>query len=552
MLHQGPCPDCGSSDACATYDDLHTHCYACEKTTQPEKAAESKPARTRKRRGAMLDTDELSFDGLAKRKITAETMRIWGYGIAEFKGEDVHVAQYRDKHGERVAQKIRTADKGFVILGDSKAQGQLPFGIWRCKEGGRRLVVVEGELDALSWSQIQGNRWDVVSVPNGASSAERMVKANLAFFESYTEVVLMMDADAPGQKAALEIAELLSPGKASIVVMPEGVKDPSDALQQGKAGELTSAFWDAKTYRPDGILTVCEIEDRIRDSSGRIPIAEPLTPDLFKKTRHMMPGQLWTICAGSGMGKTEYMREIGYYLVGCGLRVGHVPLEESSERTLVGYAGLHMNERLDLWDERNEDGSFKSPLDHPRWAEAHDFFDSKLEIYDGWGSVGEGTILSNMRYLRVGLGVDVIILDHLSILVSDDMGDDDERKLIDRVMTRLRAFAEETGVLLIIASHLKRPHGTPHEEGGRTSLGQLRGSASIGQLSDIVIGLERNQQADDGTEHVTTIRILKNRRTGRTGIAGYMAYDDETGRMLPLVDCPFDEEPTRKTLPQAF
>jgi len=38
-----------------------------------------------------------------------------------------------------------------------------------------------------------------------------------------------------------------------------------------------------------------------------------------------------------------------------------------------------------------------------------------------------------------------------------------------------------------MVSHLKRPGGTAHEEGGITSLSQLRGSAGIGQLSDMVI-----------------------------------------------------------------
>ena len=41
-----------------------------------------------------------------------------------------------------------------------------------------------------------------------------------------------------------------------------------------------------------------------------------------------------------------------------------------------------------------------------------------------------------------------------------------------------------------------------------TSLSQLRGSAAIAQLSDIVIGLERNQQ-DAEASNVTTVRILR-------------------------------------------
>jgi twinkle protein len=90
-------------------------------------------------------------------------------------------------------------------------------------------------------------------------------------------------------------------------------------------------------------------------------------------------------------------------------------------------------------------------------------------------------------------------------------------------------------------SHLKRPEGKGHEEGAQTSLAQLRGSAAIGQLSDGVIGCERNQQ-DKLYSHVTTVRGLKNRYAGETGIATYLSYNKETGRLIELSDCPFENE----------
>jgi twinkle protein len=89
---------------------------------------------------------------------------------------------------------------------------------------------------------------------------------------------------------------------------------------------------------------------------------------------------------------------------------------------------------------------------------------------------------------------------------------------------------EELGIGLILVSHLKRPEGKGHEEGAQTSLSQLRGSGAIAQLSDIVIGLERNQQ-DEKQQHLTCVRVLKNRFSGETGIACYLRYSPETGRL---------------------
>ena len=109
-------------------------------------------------------------------------------------------------------------------------------------------------------------------------------------------------------------------------------------------------------------------------------------------------------------------------------------------------------------------------------------------------------------------------------------------------MTKLRSLVEETNIGLLLVSHLRRPSGDRgHEDGREVSLSHLRGSASIAHLSDAVIGLERNQQADDDVEaNTTTVRILKNRYTGETGVSCYLHYDRDTGRMTQ-VDNPFME-----------
>ena len=140
-------------------------------------------------------------------------------------------------------------------------------------------------------------------------------------------------------------------------------------------------------------------------------------------------------------------------------------------------------------------------------------------------------IIGRVRYLIKALDCKVIILDHISILVSAGQHND-ERKALDEIMTRLRALTQDTGCVLFAVSHLKRPEGKAHEEGAATSLSQLRGSAAIAQLSDFVIGLERHAQAEDPVERNTThIRVLKNRFSGITGPAGALLYDNETGRL---------------------
>ena len=105
--------------------------------------------------------------------------------------------------------------------------------------------------------------------------------------------------------------------------------------------------------------------------------------------------------------------------------------------------------------------------------------------------------------------------------------DGDERRMLDQTMTRLRSLVERTGITLFLVSHVRRTHSDQaHEEGARITLGHLRGSHSISQLSDGIIALERDQQAS-GSKASTTVRVLKNRYSGELGVAALLNYDLE-------------------------
>ena len=103
-----------------------------------------------------------------------------------------------------------------------------------------------------------------------------------------------------------------------------------------------------------------------------------------------------------------------------------------------------------------------------------------------------------------GLGCKFVFLDHISIVVSDQ-SHTDERKALDEICTKLRMLVEELKISLFAVSHLRRPTGIGHEEAAATKVSDLRGSGSIGQLADTILGLERNSQAKDATERHPTI-----------------------------------------------
>ena len=509
FIEHTPCDKCGSSDANAVYSDGHTYCFACQyygHTEEEQKVVDFKP---------------LGFlDGLPeplnKRKLTQKTLEFWDYNVGSYNGKTTQIANYKTTQGQTVGQKIRTAGKQFSVRGSLKEAGL--YGQWLWRDKGKTVTVVEGELDALSLSQAFDHKWAVVSVKTGAAGAKKDIAQAVEWLEGFDSVVFMFDNDDVGRQAALECASLLSPRKAKIAKLP--LKDASEMVMAGRSKELINAFWEAKTFQPDGIINGADLWEEVSSKDEVHSVPYPYA-SLNEKIGGCRLGEIVTVTAGSGLGKSQLTREFAYHLLNEGATIGYVALEESSKRTAQGLMSLHLNKLVHLEDIPTEE--LKEAFDATMGT-------NRVYMYDHWGSTESDNLLSKIRYLARGCGCQYIILDHISIVVSGLEGGD-ERRIIDNTMTRLRSLTEELNIGMIIVSHLRRPNGDKgHEEGVITSLSQLRGSAAIGQLSDIVIGLERNQQ-DAEFSNVTTVRVLKNRWSGNTGVATNLFYDTSTGRM---------------------
>lgn len=522
-----PCPACPSSDGFALYDDGHGWCFVCgyyEGTSDDE--IRSKP----KVNHDLIQDGEAKT--LGKRKITLETTKRWGYQVGKFKGKPVQIANYKDNSGNTVAQKIRFPNKDFLFIGDTKSAGL--YGQWLWGDGGKRVVVTEGEVDALSVSQVIGKTWPVVSIGTGSKGAKKAIQKELEWLCKFENVILMFDNDEAGRTAAKECAAVLPAGKAKIASLP--LKDANEMLVAGQTKELSTAMFEAKSYRPDGIVNGSELWDVVTKEDDTQSFEYPYA-GLNSKTLGIRKGEIVTVTAGSGIGKSQLCREFAHFLLQQGESVGYIALEESVKRTSLGLMSLAINKPLHLGNTEVSSEELKEAFDATLGT-------GRVYMYDHWGSTDSDNLMDKIRYLANGCGCGWVVLDHISIVVSG-MDNGDERRMIDNTMTKLRTLVEEVKVGLILVSHLKRPEGKGHEEGARTTLAQLRGSAGIAQLSDVVLGCERDQQ-DKEMGNVTVVRVLKNRWTGETGVASMLEYDKYTGRMNELAVTDIDDEVTFK------
>jgi twinkle protein len=335
--------------------------------------------------------------------------------------------------------------------------------------------------------------------------------------------------DEPGQAAAKEVAEMLPPNKCKIVNLP--LKDASDMHMAGRSQELIQCLWDAKTYRPAGVVGV---EDVMEDACVPPEIGRPWPwPSLTEATYGRRYGEVYGFGGGTGCGKSTKFKQVASHIIDTeDTPVGMLMLEEAVTHTAVTLAGMHIKQRLHVPGESPKPEVVRKALETLR-GKAY-FFDTRRDHYD-WD-----TVEAKIKYMVHALGCRDIFLDHLTAIASTIEAD--ERKAIDQIMGKMARLAETLDISLYYISHLTTPDGTPHEEGGRVMERHFRGSRSIAFWSDFLFGIERDKQDPDG---VTTFRVLKDRFTGDSnGLTFGLRYDQATGL---LNECPLPEPKSKES-----
>ena len=537
-----PCPLCGGSDPVSVDEKGHGYCFSCNTHIKDYKEGESPTDVTdfKTYQRNSMNSLEGNFVELTDRNISLNTAKKYGVK-AVVNSSNVPIKHMYPYYiaNEIAGTKIRSNTKEFSWEGSPKGTGL--FGQQLFQDGGKFVTIVEGECDAMAAYELLGSKWPVVSLKNGAAGAVKDVKDNLEFIEKFDSVVISFDNDKPGRDAARRVARVLRPGKAKILTLPDDFKDANDVLKQGKHQTYVNSWWAAKIYTPTGVINVSENKSKFHNRVKKESIPYPWD-GLNKKLYGLRQGELVLLTGGTGLGKSSVTREIEHWLIKSTKdNVGVIALEEDYTRTVDGILSIEANARLYIDQEREKfsEEQLDTYFDNVYGGKNKD----RVWIHAHFGSNDIEEIFSKLRYMIVGCNCKWIVVDHLHMLVSA-LAEGDERRTIDNIMTRFRSLVEETGAGLILVCHLRRVDGNKgHENGIETSVSHIRGSQSIAQLSDCILSLERNQQADDEEEANTTkIRVLKSRYTGDVGVASYLLYDRDTGRLSEVEPDDDDDE----------
>ena len=521
FIRHVPCPNCGSRDNAGQYSDGHYYCFGCGHWWKDNES----PVEAIERRQIRME-EEGKIREIADRYISEEACK--KYGVRTFVRDHKiarHIYPYFNKAGEKVAEKVREcATKEFFWRGDS-TDIQL-FGAQAQPTTGRFVVVTEGEVDCLSLWQTLGGRYTVVSLPNGCKNFKAL-KTNYEYLDQFENIILCLDGDKPGREAVERAVQYLPQKKLKIMRLPEDCKDPNEFLKRGKTQDLINYFWRAEEYRPADIVNIGDMYGRLeeyRKTHEYIPTPWIGLNDMIQGTR---PGQLVVLAAGTGMGKSAFLKSWMYHLVrSTDLHIGALYLEENPEETVLSLMSLVAGANLkknSVWDMTSDDDKRR-------------YFDEcganrRIELFEPLSNTDPDYICNKIRYMVVVRECKYIILDHITYVIDDA---DDPRRALNKLIKQLHDLCVELGIVILAACHLRKSPNAlkSHEEGQRVTLDDMKDSSSIKQLSDICIGCERNSQDNDPIKANTTIiRVLKNRDFGTKGPCTALFYDKDTTRL---------------------
>ena len=370
------------------------------------------------------------------------------------------------------------------------------------------ITITEGEYDAASVWQMLGSKYPVVSV-RSSSTAEIDCTNEFEYLNSFKRIYLCLDADGPGQKATKKIAKLFDPNKIFYVKISK-YKDANEYLKNNAIEEFKRIWWNSTIYIPEGVVSSNEDFKKIlRETTNTESFPFP-----WKSWNDKLYGirsqEINLITALEGVGKTAIVREIEYKLLKeTDWNIGVIHLEEPKKRTLKGYVGLEIKRPIHLPEHQISVEEEESILFNLLKT------DNRLHLYTHFGSENPQDFLDKVRYLVAVAKCRVIIIDHITMLVTG-LNEDRERQVLDMLSTQLGMLFNNYDSSLVLVSHVNDNN-------------QTRGSRNISKVAHQWIHLSRNVESEDESEKNTTYPMIKkNRFSGLTGSLNDLYFDHKT------------------------
>lgn len=349
------------------------------------------------------------------------------------------------KDGELTNIKYRDGDKNFKLVKDAERIFYNIDGIRTSKE----CIIAEGEIDALTYMEI--GRWDVVSLPNGASLKTvnlEYLDSAISYFENKDIIYLALDADEAGLNTQKELLRRLGADKCRLVDM-RGYKDPNDILIAEGTRGVSLSIENAREVPIENVSSVGDWEDEydyflLNGMKQGYGIGKHYFDDVFTT----YTGQFITVTGIPSHGKTDFVDEmvIGYNRLH-GWKVAYASPENKPnvihaskiEAKLVGQWVRSEEQLRTNWHQRAKE-------------HIHDNFKFiDLERYT------LENVLSKAKEMIRRFGIKVLVIDPYNKIPLEGDKDSMSVSYTSEYLLKIDEFARNNDILIILVAHPRKP-----------------------------------------------------------------------------------------------
>lgn len=479
------------------------------------------------------------------RYISKETSEFFKvrYSYDESTGQVKETLYPITKDGKMSGYKVRKHPKDFANPWGETGKDCDMFGQFHFATQSGICMIVGGEHDAMAAFQMMraaqsSDKFDpvaVVSASVGEAGAVKQVQTNYQFFNRFKKVIICMDNDDAGRRAAQKVAKVLPRGKAWIMTMRSGIKDPNKYLEMGKGKEFVSDFWGAKVWTPAGVHASSSLYDA---ALSYAEIKQLSLPPFLPKAREMfggtglVKGEITVIFAKTSVGKSSFVDAftINWALFEPEEVVGVLSLEATVEKYSTNLFSNYLGVKLIRMTNAEERIAYlKSPevkaqLD--KLLKTEDGVD-RFFVCDDRGADVE-VVKEKLQEMVIQSGVTILIIDPFSDLMAGmDLNSQEE------FVAWLKKFLKEyPHVSLVLVCHTRKG-----EKNEALREEDIIGTSTIMKSAAQTISLERDKLAENPIlRNVTKVTIHKNRHYSETGSADEVYYDWKTAQLYNFAE----------------
>ncbi len=423
---------------------------------------------------------------------------IWESTVTAFK-----IGQFNDeimfayfKNGELVNIKYRSM-KEKKFRQEKNAEPVL-YGRDFCK--GESLIIVEGEIDCMTFSQWG---YESVSIPGGAND-QRWIETEWDFLQRFKKIYLCLDNDEAGQKPIEEIVNRLGKWRCYNVLLP--LKDANECLMKGIDDKaIAEAIENAKNYDPEMLRNVKEYRNDIIELYEHPELGYGFSTP-WEGLTNILKG--WrdseqTIWSGrSGAGKSTILNQVAYGLLKKNEKVIMTSLEMPPKRYLKWMVSMIKNQHT----VKQEDvDSALSEI-------------SNLYVLDIQGEIEANLLIDIFDFAARKYGVKHFFIDSLMKITMPSHEEYKEQKLFCNALINKLAKIYKGHVHLV--AHPRKGF----KDDDQPDKVDILGSSDITNLADNVIILHRiseekkKQNLDAGKDSCDALlTVKKNREHGLEG-----------------------------------